>query len=180
MDAYILTGGLSSRMGYPKSELIFRGKKFSEIIANKLDKVGFKNIYTIGCNELYWADFPDKLNRGSSLTGIITVLLNARENYNAIFSCDSPILDNELLIKLTSDKKFVGIKNNRINPFPAIYCKEDLNIFIKEYDRNNFRIIDIIKKLNYNYFDLDKYQNIININSKSDFYRIKRIRRNYD
>lgn len=171
MKKFVLTGGLSKRMGYPKSELKIKNRTFREII----EKKGF---IPIGSNILYNAKYDDILPRGSSLSGIISALFYSDEKLCIIHSCDNPFISDEIIKKLSNKKRstFYFI-DDFIIPFPGVYEKKFLKLFIRAFKRRELGINKILRRQKINLLKPNNEEEKIlkiNINKKEIYKSIRR------
>ncbi len=138
-DGFILAGGGSSRMGERKERLMFGGETFlrnafdiaSEafggnvtIVGDQIEAVNFANVIP--------DELPDgiPLNNKAAIIGFFTALKNARTEWTALFACDLPFVNKELLQRLWSfaDEEFDAIvpvqPDGRLQPLCAFYRTE--------------------------------------------------------
>ena len=189
ITAFILAGGLSSRMRTNKALLQFGGKSLIQIFIDLLDSL-FVEV-KISSNELQLFQFTSKKiikdlipGRGP-LGGIHSALNFTTSHRNFIISCDMPFIHKELinyLCNYKSEKDIIVPKaDGRIQPLCGIYSKKILSevelLLVESQDKNKGlkgSIYELISRVNAEIIDVTKMKFyhpdlFFNINTPDDY-----------
>ena len=184
MNAVILVGGKSSRMGTNKAFLELKGKTFIELQIELLRKM-FDEI-SISANtpsEYEYLNLPifkDIYPGKGPLGGIYTSLINSSSLHTFMLACDMPFVGPELikhLKDLTKEYDVVIPKSeNGLEPLHAFYSKNCIEPIKRELDENNLRIRSFFPQVNVKIVELDSlassdhFKNSIkNLNTMADY-----------
>ena len=95
IEAFILAGGASRRMGTDKSQLHIEQKTFTELIAETLLKT--TDLVTIvGRNDAQLPSVPDIYPQWGALGGLHAALTACRREWAVVVACDLPFVTAEL------------------------------------------------------------------------------------
>lgn len=105
VEAFILVGGASSRMGRDKSQLLFNGRTAIERIATELLAVALP-VATVGARQLYrhlsFRNVPDIHPHWGALGGIHAALRACERDWALIVACDLPFATGRLFERLAA------------------------------------------------------------------------------
>jgi molybdopterin-guanine dinucleotide biosynthesis protein A len=184
MNAAILVGGKSSRMGSNKAFLELKGKTFIELQIELLREI-FDEIF-ISANtsseyeylnlSIFKDVYPDK----GPLGGIYTSLINSNSLHTFMLACDMPFIGPELinhLKDLTKEYDVVIPKSEKgLEPLHAFYSKKCIDPIKRSLDEDNLRIISFFPHVNVKIVELDSlnlpdsFKNSIkNLNTRNDY-----------
>lgn len=101
----VLAGGLSTRMGTDKSQLMRKQQTMLEFTAAQLKKAGVNQVVISGPPSLPTTEYPilpDQLPKLGPMGGISSIAnqLNGKADYLLIIPVDLPLLDHRQLITL--------------------------------------------------------------------------------
>ncbi|MEZ4909742.1 MAG: molybdenum cofactor guanylyltransferase [Saprospiraceae bacterium] len=184
VNAYILSGGKSSRMGgEPKGLKLLFGKP---MIQYTLDVCTFhcQKTTIIGHSESYShfgyeviQDFPDVAQSGP-ISGIYTAIKHSTSDFNLVVGCDMPFIPLDLISEILRQKEereiVIPIHGDKLEPLCALY-KSDIKDGVLDCIRaGTFKISDVISQFNVLYYNVDHLVNIwpkcfFNVNSPQDF-----------
>ncbi len=184
MNAVILVGGKSSRMGTNKAFLELKGKTFIELQIELLREM-FDEIF-ISANtssEYEYLNLPifkDVYPGKGPLGGIYTSLINSSSLHTFMLACDMPFVEPELikhLKDLTKEYDVVIPKSEKgLEPLHAFYSKKCIDQIKKSLDENNLRIISFFPHVNVKVVELDSLassarfkDSIKNLNTMDDY-----------
>ncbi|MFZ1702248.1 MAG: molybdenum cofactor guanylyltransferase [Pyrinomonadaceae bacterium] len=107
LEAFILVGGASSRMGRNKANLTVGGLSFVERASSALSAVAPHKITVVGniaadCNGLPILCDEHETGRRGSIIGLHTALKNAASDWCVVLACDMPFANDELFTRLAS------------------------------------------------------------------------------
>ena len=195
ITAFILAGGLSSRMGTNKALLQIGGKTLIQIFVDLLDSLFMEVV--ISSNEPQLFQFINKklikdLTPGRGpLGGIHSTLQSTKNEKNFLISCDMPFINKEIInykCDYKSDKMIILPKaDGRIQPLCGIYSKKalpEVESLLKEsnqkdsslkgsiYELLNRVDTEIIDVTSMNFYHPDLF---FNINTPDDFLYAKKI-----
>ncbi len=155
MNAVILAGGKSSRMGSNKAFLKVKGKAFIEHQIDLLREI-FNEI-TISANtpeeykHLNVPIVPDIYPDKGPLGGIHTSLIHSKSFHTFILACDMPFVEIELIKQLQGfiegHDVVVPQSKKGLEPLHAFYSKNCIAPIKKELDNNNLRIISFFPQV---------------------------------
>ncbi len=184
MNAAILVGGKSSRMGSNKAFLKLKGVTFIERQIELLREI-FDDIY-ISANtpseyeHLNLPVFTDIDPGKGPLGGIYTSLINSGSLHTFMLACDMPFVGSELinyLKDLTKEYDVVIPKSEKgLEPLHAFYSKSCIDPIKRALDENNLRIISFFPHVKVKIVELDsmassdRFKNAIkNLNTMDDY-----------
>jgi molybdopterin-guanine dinucleotide biosynthesis protein A len=145
VEAFILVGGQSSRMGSDKSQLVFGTGTVVEHITAALRALT-PRVRLVGArdegNSAGLQNVPDTYQRWGALGGIEAALAAAQSEWAVIVACDLPLVTAELFARLgqfaqqnqrETFEAFVPIQpDHRPQPLCAIYHRESCSAVAKQ------------------------------------------------
>jgi molybdopterin-guanine dinucleotide biosynthesis protein A len=131
IEAFILAGGKSSRMGTDKARLRLGPQSFPERIAAALSSVSAR-VSVVGTRiegGAAWPFVPDVYKEWGALGGLHAALAACRSEWAAVVACDLPFVTGELFVRLaTLRENFAAVVpvqvDGRLQPLCALYRKE--------------------------------------------------------
>ena len=154
--AVVLAGGKSSRMGRPKSLLLFDGEPLIAHIVRALKRM-FAETVIVAAPEQELPDLPailvrDEVAYQGPVGGIYYGLKAAGGNFCFVTSCDVPFLNPALISHLTSQilnyDVVVPHWENRFQPLHAAYRTSVAPLLKEQLDRGELRpvyLFDIVR-----------------------------------
>ncbi|MEO8216199.1 MAG: molybdenum cofactor guanylyltransferase [Acidobacteriota bacterium] len=156
VDAYVLAGGDSRRMGSPKTELLFGGKTFLERVVSVASQ-SFKSVFVVvrsgqaidlpaNCKRLEEPPHPER----SPMFGILTALRHSQDAAVWILAADYPLLTSQLLDFLraqflTSDSDLlVPVTDGKTHMLCAGYSRSLLEPIDVRISRGEFRLRELV------------------------------------
>src|SRR5215213_786767 len=101
VEAFILAGGASRRMGTDKSQLRIEQQTFTERIAETLLRI--TDLVTIvGRNDARFSSIPDIYPQWGALGGLHAALAACKRDWSIVVACDLPFVTAELFSFLAS------------------------------------------------------------------------------
>jgi molybdopterin-guanine dinucleotide biosynthesis protein A len=174
VEAFLLAGGKSSRMGRDKALLELSGAPMIQRTADLLTALVTKTTFVISASQSANSDDTDNANRYSNfglptladswpsagpLGGIATALAHAQSNWCLILACDMPFLTKEWLTFLlsyseqseTSAQKPIDVivpeTTRGLEPLCAIYRASCASILAATLDRGVHKVTDALADL---------------------------------
>ena len=184
MNAVILVGGKSSRMGTNKAFLELKGKTFIELqielLREMFDEISISANTPSEYEYLNLPIFKDIYPGKGPLGGIYTSLINSSSLHTFMLACDMPFVGPKLikhLKDLTKEYDVVIPKSeNGLEPLHAFYSKNCIEPIKRELDENNLRIRSFFPQVNVKIVELDSlassghFKNSIkNLNTMADY-----------
>ena len=184
MNAVILVGGKSSRMGTNKAFLELKGKTFIELqielLREMFDEISISANTPSEYEYLNLPIFKDIYPGKGPLGGIYTSLINSSSLHTFMLACDMPFVGPELikhLKDLTKEYDVVIPKSeNGLEPLHAFYSKNCIEPIKRELDENNLRIRSFFPQVSVKIVELDSlassdhFKNSIkNLNTMADY-----------
>jgi molybdopterin-guanine dinucleotide biosynthesis protein A len=178
-EAFILTGGTSSRMGTDKSQLLIEGQTFTERIAETLMKL-------TGSVTLVGRDM-DLYPQWGALGGLHAALSACQREWAIVVACDLPFVTAELFAFLAEKRvghdAVVPVQDDgRPQPLAALYrvapCRQRATELIESGRRRPFDLLEAVKTRWVSFTEirnLDQAERFfVNINTPSDYYEATR------
>ena len=178
INAYILAGGQSSRMGTDKALVDFRGKPMIQYVADALMQ-RFSNI-TIVSNHLAHAslgfpNIPDAYEQIGPLGGIIAGLKHSATEQNLFIGCDMPLVQVSVLDKLIQESNtnphLLPCYQGKTETLCSIISASALPQLEQAVADNNYRLYNILLALQPLLVDVShlcSYNPFANINTPDD------------
>ena len=127
LEAFILAGGASSRMGTDKARLLLDGQTFSQRIANTLLEIASEvTIVGQGSEDPRVRSTSDVYPQWGALGGVHAALAAARTEWALVVACDLPFVTTDLFTRLATFRNnhdaVVPIqKDGRPQPLCSLY-----------------------------------------------------------
>lgn len=184
MNAVILAGGKSSRMGTNKAFLKLKGKTFIELqielLREMFDDIFISAVTSLEYEYLNLPIFKDVYPGKGPLGGIYTSLINSDSFHTFMLACDMPFVGLELikyLKDLTKEFDVVIPKRERgLEPLHAFYSKNCIDPIKRELDDDNLRITSFFPHVNVKIVELDNlatsasfHNSIKNLNTRDEY-----------
>lgn len=183
MEAFILAGGASRRMGTDKSQLLIERQTFADRIAETLLQVaGSVSFVGGGGQSSALRTVADVYPQWGALGGLHAALSACKEEWAIVVACDLPFVTAELFSFLASlrldHEAVVPIQQDgRPQPLAALYrvdpCLQRATELIEAGRR---RPLDLLNAVNTRWVQFDELTNLdqvesffVNINTPSDY-----------
>ena len=193
IEAFILAGGASSRMGTDKSQLLLENQTFVERIGNTLLTVT-DSIRLVGYQEN--SNLPtvaDVYPKWGALGGLHAALSACRREWAIVVACDLPLVTAELFQHLASlDNEYDAIvpiqPDGRPQPLAALYRADPCRRVATELiEAGRRRPLDLLEKVRTRWVDFLEIANLpqaerffVNINTPEDYDGAVRVLRRPD
>jgi len=181
IQAFILAGGASKRMGTDKSQLLIDRQTFTERIAETLQQVTDSVILVGGLG----ANFPrvaDIYPQWGALGGLQTALATCESEWAIVVACDLPFVTAELFsllaeMRVDHDAVVPIQPDGRPQPLCALYrvdpCRQRATELIEAGYR---RPLDLLEAVKTRWVNFDELRNLtqaqnffVNINTPEDY-----------
>lgn len=176
MDALILTGGKSRRMGRDKKDLIYGDETFLETIQRNLSPFDSITISTRDKEGI--GKIQDIYKDCGPLAGIHSGLVNLNSHEIFVISCDLPLMKWEYIEHLLSayDRLSPDIlvpKTDRVHPLCGIYSKNILHALEDSLGKRELKLQKFLKSQNTYYLPIkdEGFQRALehNINTPQEY-----------
>ena len=181
INAYILAGGKSSRMGTDKGLLLFEGKAMIQYVIEQLQPI-FDNLVIVSNNPEYekfgLEVIPDLIKDIGPAGGIYTALKHSKTKLNFMVSCDMPFITKEaiaFIIENTNNSQIVLLENQgKLEPLFGIYAKDCEQIWLELIEQKTIKLQKMVlyfklKTILVENNEIFKESFFKNINTKEDF-----------
>ncbi len=182
VDAVILAGGKSSRMGgQHKGSLICGNETFTQHLINEAGKVADQIWLSYGkeVREEYAGCHivKDEYLDCGPIGGIHAALKNAEADTVIVTACDMPFMGAEFF-EMLLDQMEDGIDgvvpreaDGRLHPLAAVYRKDILPVVEEQIQSENYRLRDMLAKVNIRYVEVeDKWLDMLrNVNTVEEY-----------
>jgi molybdenum cofactor guanylyltransferase len=188
IEAFILAGGASSRMGTDKARLILEDKTFVERISLTLN--GFTSrVVVVGqqFEDFRLESVPDIHPKWGALGGIETALTNCQTDWAFVIACDLPFVTTDLCRRLSNFREHndavVPIQRDLIpQPLCALYKVQPCLAVVKQLiDAGLRRPLDLVQSVNTKWVSFGEIEDLpgaenffVNINTPEDYYGASR------
>ena len=188
MEAFILAGGASSRMGTDKSQLLIDRQTFTERISETLLKLT-DSVILVGrqLDTSVLPSVPDVYPQWGALGGLHAALTACKRDWAIVAACDLPFVTADLFSFLAAlrldHEAVVPIQpDGRPQPLAALYrvdpCLQRATELIEAGRR---RPLDLLEAVKTRWVSFDEIRNLeqserffVNINTPSDYYEATR------
>jgi len=183
LQAFILAGGQSRRMGTDKSQLTLENQTFTDRIGQTLLEIT-DSVTVVGSRQtnLTYASVPDVYPAWGALGGLHAALANCRREWAVVVACDLPFVTAVLFNHLASlradhDAVVPLQRDSRPQPLAALYrvepCLERATELIEAGQR---RPLDLLQLVNTRWVPFSDLTNLdqaesffANINTPDDY-----------
>ena len=177
----ILSGGKNTRMnGKTKAFLNIDGYRFIDNIL--LASSDYKE-KIISCNDISkYLEFKDvklvldKFKEIGPIGGIYSSLKETALDEALIVAGDMPFLNKEILNFLGNYKfnedVLVPVTNGKVQPLCSIYKKRVLETILKMIEEKDYKLKNLLNRLNVKYIDIENVENFSNINTVYEYEKI--------
>lgn len=188
VDGLILAGGRGTRMdGKYKGGLVYEEETFMDRLIREMQKEAGQIYISYGAHIHEAYDnckivTDEYLDRGP-IGGLHAGLKRCEQETVMVAACDMPFLRIELYQFLWGQLEpccqgVVPVVEERIHPLAAIYKKEIVQILEEQIEKQNYRLIDTLDRLNIRYVDLSGYPKfgrmLQNINTVTEYTELAR------
>ncbi|TRX21700.1 molybdenum cofactor guanylyltransferase [Flavobacterium franklandianum] len=187
INAYILAGGKSSRMGTDKGLLLFEGKPMIQYVMEQMQPI-FDKIVIVS-NNLEYEKFgleviPDLIKAIGPAGGIYTALNHSDCQLNFMVSCDMPFVTAaaiEFILKNAQENQIVLLENQgKIEPLFGIYSKECEEIWLQLIGQEKVKLQDMVLHFRLKTIPVENNEIFAatffkNINTKEDFNNVSKL-----
>ena len=188
VEAFILAGGASSRMGTDKSQLLIDRQTFAERISETLLKLT-DSVTLVGrqLDTSVLPSVPDVYPQWGALGGLHAALTACKRDWAIVAACDLPFVTGDLFSFLAAlrldHEAIVPIQpDGRPQPLAALYrvdpCRQRATELIEAGRR---RPLDLLEAVKTRWVSFDEIRNLeqserffVNINTPSDYYEATR------
>lgn len=189
LEAFILAGGASSRMGTDKAQLRLDQQTFTERIAETLSHLT-DSVSIVGRTEDLSSlpSVPDIYPKWGALGGLHAALTACKRDWAIVVACDLPFVTPELfstlaLLRPDNDAVVPVQPDGRPQPLAAFYrinpCRQRATELIEAGRRRPLDLLEIVKT---RWVAFDEIRNLtqserffVNINTPDDYYGIGRV-----
>lgn len=181
VNAYVLAGGKSSRMGSDKGLMLFKGKPLIQHVIEQLEPA--VNRVVLVANNAAYEDFgleviEDTIKGIGPAGGIYSALKHTGASRNFIVSCDMPFVTTgviEFIIQSSFQSQVtLPVHHQKTEPLCGVYAKECLTKWYELIQQNIVRLNDMITYFKLLKLNVDNNELFIdplfqNINTQYDF-----------
>lgn len=191
LTAYILAGGKSSRFGSNKARAVLGQSQIPIVVelAERLQSLDLNVILSTNKHESYsdltWPILVDEFNHLGPIGAIATILKQSPTPFALILTCDMPLVSTTLLKSLIDESKDTDAShffriNGHIQPFPAVYRKQDHGLFEQSVLDHRLAMKDLVGRLpSIEFLSVDagniSEDEFFNMNTKEDWRKVESI-----
>lgn len=181
IEAFILAGGKSSRMGRDKALMLLDGKPMISYILDTIN--GFQVPIKIIANSEDYEKFgyevvKDIIPEKGPMGGLYTAFHHNNRPYVLLISCDTPFISAEAVERLLNEmgKNLIAVAEikGKINPLFAVYHQSLVQKISDCIIHDRLKMQDFIFSENYHAVNMDDLADqtpflFFNVNTKTDF-----------
>jgi molybdopterin-guanine dinucleotide biosynthesis protein A len=182
IDAFILAGGASRRMGTDKSQLLIDNQTFIDRIADTLLKLT-DSVAIVGPAAIPpFQNVPDVYAQWGALGGLHAALSASRREWTIVVACDLPFVTSELFLYLAGAR----LDHHAVVPFQADARPQPLAALYRKHpclerateliEAGRRRPVDLLEAVNTRWVAFDEIKNLaqaekffVNINTPEDY-----------
>lgn len=181
IQAFVLAGGQSSRMGQDKGLMPFKGRPMICHCLAALDHIGITTSIVANSpayNELGYPVISDVVQSRGPMGGLLTALRSTSAEYILLLSCDMPFVTSTVLQHLLShvaeQQLLVARENGRVHPLCAVYHQSLLHQVETMIAEDRLTMRKLVEGVNTEYVDMDHLVStsqhaFVNINTPTEF-----------
>lgn len=189
IDAYILAGGESRRMGKNKAALEWKGMNLIEHVYDSAKQI-FESVYVVTKknSEIVSLNLPfvfDAQGCYCPMMGLYAALLHTKKPFIFVKACDNVCFEKGLVLRMLSLRGQADIivpeTSDGFHPLFAVYSKTCLPFIEDMIRRENYKVTGFFDKANVYYMkeeEIKRYDSgmvsLMNINTPEDFEGLKR------
>jgi len=188
IEAFILAGGASRRMGADKSQLLIDRQTFTDRIAETLHSLT-DSVTIVGrqADDSKLPSVADVYPQWGALGGVHTALTACKREWAIVVACDLPFVTAELFSTLAAARldheAVVPIQSDgRLQPLAALYrvdpCRQRATELIEAGRRRPLDLLEAVKTRWVSFAELTNLKQadrfFVNINTPSDYYEATR------
>jgi molybdopterin-guanine dinucleotide biosynthesis protein A len=147
LNAFILAGGKSSRMGVDKGLVHLSGKPMIQYIIDTLEQLKLPIQIVSNNSEYEQFGFPvhqDLIKDKGPIGGIYTALSSSDSELNLIISCDTPFVNSALIESLIAECKYQTVTISEYegwqHPLVGIYSKSGMKTFQSQIEKDDLKL----------------------------------------
>ena len=167
LNAFILAGGKSSRMGVDKGLVHLAGKPMIQYIIDTLESLKLP-IQIISNNAEYksfgYPVFKDLISDKGPIGGIYTALSVSDSEINLILSCDTPFVNTDLIKSLIEESENQSVTISEFegwqHPLIGLYSKSGIKTFQSQIEKNELKLSKANDLLNVKVVPMDNFSGI--------------------
>ena len=167
LNAFILAGGKSSRMGVDKGLVHLSGKPMIQYIIDILEQLKLP-IQIVSNNSEYkhfgYPVFKDLISDKGPIGGIYTALSSSDSEMNLILSCDTPFVNSALIECLIAECENQNVTISGYegwqHPLIGIYSKSGIKTFQSQIEKDNLKLSEANEILHVKAVPMDNIKGI--------------------
>ena len=175
LTAIIIAGGKSSRMGQNKSLILYKGTRLIDNAIHLMENFT-QNLLISSNADISTISYPiiaDEFTEIGPISGLYTCLKTSKTELNLIIPCDVPYIKPFIYQKLLEnsdgyDAVIPRLPNGKIEPLVACYKKAVLPVVLGQINLEDYKMVNLLDKLNANYIDFEHAEQFKNMNTPND------------
>ncbi len=174
LNALILVGGKSSRMGEDKGLINYNGNKQVDFLYNLLSPFVNKVFVSVNSSQAVLPEYSkfnlikDKVPEIGPVGGIISTFMNNHNNALLVVACDLPLINENMIKTLVQNRKFLKFgtffsSEYNFEPLFGIYEPKSFPFLLKSLQNSRFGIKNNLEGLDLNIIEnhfTDKFKNV--------------------
>ncbi|HWV74822.1 MAG TPA: molybdenum cofactor guanylyltransferase [Pseudosphingobacterium sp.] len=184
IEAFVLAGGKSTRMGQDKGLMLLKGKPMVSYILDTLQKINIPTNIIANNSSYHIFGLPvysDIVSEKGPMGGLLTAFENTTADMVLLIGCDTPLISVELIKHLLSlankEKIIVPGTAGKINPLFALYPLHLKQSLEERMSTGQLKMADFILKNQHILVDYTAQQishYFTNINNRHELLELER------
>ncbi len=175
ITAIVIAGGKSSRMGQNKALISYKGTRLIDkailLMENYTQQVLISS--NVPIQNISYPIVADEFAEIGPIGGLYSCLKASNAELNIVVPCDVPhiqsdIYDDIIEVSNSFDAVIPRLPNGKLEPIIACYKKSILPIIEECIKANDYKMINLLAKLNVKYIDILYTEQFMNMNTPND------------
>lgn len=171
----VIAGGKSSRMGSNKALVMYKGKRLVDnaiqVVQNYTETILISS--NVSIPNTIFSIIPDDIKNIGPIGGLFSSLKASNTDINIVIPCDVPHIETNLYKILIDNSDNVDaviprLPNGKLEPLIACYNKSIIPIIEKSINSGDYKLVNLLQKLNVKYIDVANIKQFKNINTPTD------------
>jgi len=179
LNAVVLVGGQSSRMGEDKGLISYNGAKQVDYLYDLLSPFVNKVFVSVNSSQAVLPEYnkfniiKDKILEVGPIGGIISTFINDKTSALLVVACDLPLINKEMIDILIKNRGFLKFgtffsSEYKFEPLFGIYEPKSLPFLLKSLQIGRYGIKNNLKDLELNIIDNQFKEKFKNVNTQKE------------
>ena len=179
VSGIIIAGGKSSRMGFDKTQILYRGNTFMQHAISLLAQFTDDILISYHKDTKFpYRVYTDEIPGTGPIGGLFTCLQHIQNSHAIVIPVDMPLLDAEVLnflLKQSDNQKDINVfqSGNYPQMLVGLYHKNIVSVLKKQIERKDYKLQNLLQKSSYQFIPGDKFATrFMNVNSPGELSKL--------